>query len=213
MRQGRIILIRHGRTKWNKLRYIGWEDVPLDRCGQQQAESVSRQLQDEKIDHIYSSPLSRALDTIRPFAETRNLPIRTSDDLKELCYGNMQGLLKAEHKLYVKKSHQHVPIPGGESIFDLYKRAKRFIGDLKSDLDLARNIVIVGHFLTNQMLYMVLCNIPFDTDLNQISYKPGNGSLFELQYMIDDKSKNRTTQADDLPNNRITFSIAKSEDV
>ena len=188
MNQGRIILVRHGHTSWNKLRYIGWEDIPLDNSGRQQAEDVRQQLRNEKIDVIYSSPLIRALETIRPFAEKQHLKIRTSDDLKELCYGNMQGMFKSDTRIYVKKNHQHVPVPGGESISDLHRRVKKFVGRLNDDFSLARNIIIVGHFLTNQMLYMVLHNIPFNTNLNQLSYKPGNGSLLELQYMFCNKN-------------------------
>ncbi|MFQ5729622.1 MAG: histidine phosphatase family protein [Waddliaceae bacterium] len=184
MNHGRIILIRHGRTVWNKLRYIGWKDIPLDNCGRQQAENVKRQLLEEDIDVIYSSPLIRALDTIRPLSKERNLPVRTSDDLKELCYGNIQGMLKSENKIYVKKNHLHVPVLGGESVFDLYLRVRKFVSGLIDDLSYERHIIIVGHYLMNQMLYMLMRKIPFKTDLNQLTYKPGHGSLLELHYKM-----------------------------
>lgn len=184
MSQGRIILIRHGRTKWNKWRYLGWEDIPLNDCGRQQAEDVKIALKDEQIDVIYASPLIRAIDTIQPLAQERNLPIKKSHHLKELYYGKFQGMLKSEQKVNVKRDYRENPVPGGESLFALYSRAERFLQALRDDLSAGSSIVVVGHFLINQMLYMVLHNIPFENGFNQIPYKPKNGSLFEIQYMI-----------------------------
>ena len=75
MTPGRLYLVRHGRTAGNTVRYVGWGDEPLDDVGREQARALAAQLADEPIDVVYSSPLSRALDTARPLAEAHGAPL------------------------------------------------------------------------------------------------------------------------------------------
>ena len=81
---GRIMLIRHGRTAENKQSYVGWKDIPLNPVGIAQARAVAVLLAGERIDAVYSSPLSRALATAGPLAEQRGLSVRVRDALKEI---------------------------------------------------------------------------------------------------------------------------------
>ncbi len=63
----RLILIRHGETDWNvEGRWQGQIDVPLNDRGREHARQVAVNLADEGIQVIYSSDLSRALDTAEP---------------------------------------------------------------------------------------------------------------------------------------------------
>jgi len=59
-----IFLIRHGRTEWNKKEvFRGHLDISLDEVGKAQAEATGRVLQEVNLGIIYSSPLTRALQT------------------------------------------------------------------------------------------------------------------------------------------------------
>lgn len=184
MTEGRIFLIRHGKTEWNGERYLGWEDVPLNETGRKQADEIERALQNERIDVVYSSPLTRALETIRPFAQRRGIAVHATDDLRELHYGRWQGSCKSNHKLDVVRRYRVSRLPGGESLFDVYLRAVCFIGRLGPDLGAGNHIAVVGHFWSIKMLEGVIRLVPFESILDQPSYPPKNGSLLEMKYRV-----------------------------
>jgi len=60
----RIFLIRHGETEWNVLGLSqGWEDVPLNENGREQAAHLALNFSALSISAIYTSVLSRAVET------------------------------------------------------------------------------------------------------------------------------------------------------
>jgi len=65
----RIFLIRHGETEWNVLGLPqGWEDVPLNEIGKEQAAHVALNFSNLSISAIYTSVLSRAVETATTIA-------------------------------------------------------------------------------------------------------------------------------------------------
>ena len=71
-----IILIRHGETDWNTQQvFRGRADVALNKVGLAQAEAVGISLHNRAIDALYSSPLSRALDTAHMLAKSRTIEV------------------------------------------------------------------------------------------------------------------------------------------
>ncbi len=96
-----IGLVRHGETEWNlNRRYQGWEDIPLNETGEEQARLVARAIaQEPRWDAIYSSPLSRALSTARAIAELTGFDRIVEDpDLRERFYGEAEGLTADERE-------------------------------------------------------------------------------------------------------------------
>jgi len=182
---GRIMLIRHGRTAENKQSYVGWKDIPLSPAGVEQARAVAVRLAEERIDAVYSSPLSRALATACPLAEQRGLSVRVRDALREIDYGQYQGMLKSERKLRLKEQHLFLPLPGGESLFDVYQRVERLLRELYADLIAARHLAIVGHFWSNRMLVGAISQLPFTEIFSRSGYRPETGSVFEIAYRVD----------------------------
>lgn len=179
---GRILLIRHGRTAGNGQRYVGWEDLPLDAEGQAQALAVAARLVGEQVDTIYASSLARALATAQPLAAQRGLPVMACPALREIDYGDYQGLLKAERALRLRRQHTHTRLPNGESLFDVYQRVCTLLDPLGHDLASGRQIAIVGHFWSNRMLVGALRRQPFDEIIACGDYRPANGSIFALHY-------------------------------
>ena len=59
-----IYIIRHGKTELNKAKVLqGRSDFPLNEEGIRQAEEAAARLGDVTFAHVYSSPLSRAVQT------------------------------------------------------------------------------------------------------------------------------------------------------
>ncbi len=96
MAQTRILLVRHGQTSWNlgagQVRYRGQTDIPLDEVGHAQAHALADRLADEPIAGIYTSPLSRAVQTAQPTAEQHGLPVVPHPGLLDMHLGEWQGL-------------------------------------------------------------------------------------------------------------------------
>ena len=79
----KFIVVRHGNSLSNiDKTFTGHIDAPLSEVGVEQAKLVSNYILSEyKVDKVFSSDLSRAVDTIKPFAQKVNLEI-----IKEKVY-------------------------------------------------------------------------------------------------------------------------------
>ena len=77
-----LILVRHAHTDWTPD-----EMRPLSDRGRADAFRVAAALADLPIHAIYSSPYTRARQTVEPLSTARGLPIVTIDDLRERHLG------------------------------------------------------------------------------------------------------------------------------
>ena len=126
----RLYLIRHGQSAGNaEGRFGGHGPTPLSELGQQQAEKTARVLAKEGISAIYSSDLTRAVQTAEPLARLLNLPIHTSPAFRERNVGVLEGLTFDESKqkfpqdyyALINRNIHHV-ITEGESYRHLLRR-------------------------------------------------------------------------------------------
>ncbi|MGH2819493.1 MAG: histidine phosphatase family protein [Actinomycetota bacterium] len=87
------MFVRHGATEWNLSRRAqGQADVTLTDEGRAQAERTAGLLASETVDAIYSSDLSRALETARPIAEVHGLEVTQDPAFREIDQGEWTGL-------------------------------------------------------------------------------------------------------------------------
>ena len=99
-----IYVFRHGETDANiEHRMQGWLDTPLNSNGVAQARALAQKLVDVKFDHVYSSPLSRALDTARAVVGDQHIVL--NGDLREWNMGDFCG-----HILRLTDSPADTPI-------------------------------------------------------------------------------------------------------
>ncbi|SIQ45859.1 histidine phosphatase family protein [Paenibacillus macquariensis] len=87
-----IGLIRHGVTDWNhEYRAQGQADIPLNDEGRRQAELLSKRMNNEDWDYIYSSDLSRALETAEMIGRIKNIEVKIDQGLREMNCGLIEG--------------------------------------------------------------------------------------------------------------------------
>jgi broad specificity phosphatase PhoE len=161
-----IILARHGETAWNTAQiFRGRVDVPLSDAGLDQAERLGEYLSGEKIDVIYSSPLSRAVQTAGPIARYQELDVNTIDNIIDIDYGEWQGIPSAEVKEKYPELYQdwldtpeQVRMPAGESLEDVRRRALPFLEDAVMRCGEGR-IVLVSHRVVNKVLICALLRL------------------------------------------------------
>ena len=98
----KLVLIRHGQSRWNEQnRFTGWTDVDLSAKGRQEAKEAGDMLKagGYTFDVAYTSVLKRAIRTLWIVLDEMDLmwiPVQRSWRLNERHYGALQGLNKAE---------------------------------------------------------------------------------------------------------------------
>jgi broad specificity phosphatase PhoE len=92
-----IFLARHGESDWNvEKRFQGHTDRPLTKHGREQAHSLAALVAREKIDAVYTSPLSRARETAEIVAAGTGLEPVALPELREVDTGNWSGLSRTD---------------------------------------------------------------------------------------------------------------------
>ena len=135
----RLLLVRHGDTELNSAeRYWGRTDVKLSLAGIRQAECLRDRLATEQIDIVYSSDLRRALLTAETIASRHNLQVITCPELREIDFGDIEGLTFAEARqlypevarLWAERSPK-LKYPSGDSIEEFGSRVSNFLRRLE----------------------------------------------------------------------------------
>jgi broad specificity phosphatase PhoE len=155
-----LYLLRHAATEANLARPPRLQgrrhDPPLARLGIRQAEATRDFLAVRPIDHCYSSPLLRAVQTATIVAAPHGLSPLPVEALTECDVGSWEGLdwqtiryLDAEaYHRFMSNPAEH-GYPGGESFADVYRRASAALEDLLQ-AHAGRAILIVSHHVVNR---------------------------------------------------------------
>lgn len=155
----RIILVRHSQTEWNREeRFRGQADMPLNETGQEQARRMAHRLRNEPIAAIYTSPLSRAIQTAEIIASVCSLDVQVDAAFLDINYGAWAGLSPAEvaacdpetYRLWYTSPHLVHP-PNGECLEDVRSRVLYGIERIVLRHPDATALV-VGHQVVNKVL-------------------------------------------------------------
>lgn len=147
-----IILVRHGRTAWNREeRFRGRADLPLDDFGIRQAEAAGERLADSGASAVYASPLKRTMMTAEPIAGRVGLSVQPTEELIDIHYGDWQGLSTDEAReldseLYRKwiETPQEASFPGGEGLRDVRQRVELIIERVLKEHP-GQTVILVSH--------------------------------------------------------------------
>jgi broad specificity phosphatase PhoE len=130
MSAARLIFVRHAEPHEEMHgRVCGRTDVDLSKLGHAHAAQIASSLASQPIVAVYSSPLRRALATAAPIAQRFGVEPVIVDDLRELNFGELEGLTleEATTRYPVEAQWMIAPaaasFPGGESVASLRERA------------------------------------------------------------------------------------------
>lgn len=136
-----LFFIRHGQTDFNKTkRFMGSLDIPLNRHGISQVLEALPLLQQQTISAIYTSPLTRALQTASIISYFLELPLFVVANLQERNFGLMEGKRKPH---YQKKF-----FPKGEALHIFKNRTLQSLKKIRHD-----KALIVAHSGTFKILH------------------------------------------------------------
>jgi broad specificity phosphatase PhoE len=155
-----LYLLRHGATEANLAqppRLQGRRhDPPLAPLGIRQAEATRDLLAIRPLDHCYSSPLVRAVQTAAIVAAPHGLTPRPLDGLTECDVGRWEGLdwqtircgENEAYRRFMANPAAH-GYPGGESFADVALRATRTLEELLVRYE-GQAILVVAHHVVNR---------------------------------------------------------------
>ena len=148
----RLIFVRHAEAEGNINRmFHGWTDSRITEKGHKQAKLAAERLAEIPIDVIYSSSLTRTLQTAQYISEKKNLPIIRTDKLKEINGGDWEQkyweeipcLYPEENYTWENEPHLH-KMPNGENMEEFFERLLTEVKYIINN-NPGKNICIVTH--------------------------------------------------------------------
>ena len=207
-----LLLIRHGETEWNSAARIqGYRDIGLSERGRRQAQVLARFLAGHRLDAVYASDLSRAIQTAEPLAQQRALALRIDARLKERSFGLFEGSTYAEaearwpheYAIWSRRDPGHA-LPGGESFLDARRRVLAGLGDIARE-HAGQTVAVVTHGGVLDIIYRTAQGIPWETPrshllpnacINRVQVQHPGPALLVLSWA---ESAHLDAAADELP--------------
>jgi probable phosphoglycerate mutase len=189
MKEGvlRILLVRHGETDWNKAgRFQGRTNVGLNEKGKAQAKALGVALRQEPLKAIYSSPISRAVETARAINRSHKVPLVRHEGLMEMDLGDFEGLLgtdlNKEHPEFLRKWREDptsVRMPHGEALQEVQERAWAVVQEIVETHHEGTVLLCAHNFVIRTILCKVL-GMPM-SDFRRFRLSVGAISIIEMR--------------------------------
>ena len=181
----KLILVRHALTVDNqKSRLSGHIDSSISEEGKEQIDKITNYLKDFDIDKIYTTTSSRTKDTVKKLSELKSIEIIEKESLKEISFGDFEGLTFDEIKDKYPKEFQDMiekgyeyKYPNGESLIDSYNRVCIELDNIISNND-DITILICSHGGTIRNIITYLISNSYKYHWN---FKIDNGSVTILE--------------------------------
>ena len=160
-------LVRHGQTDWNvQRRYQGHTDIPLNSLGREQASELAAELNGSQIAAIYSSDLSRAMETAAILAQHTSTLVTPDRRLREISMGDWEGrtLFEVNQELPggvdgLAYTEAHSRAPGGESLAEVAERVRAFADEI-AERHPGQIVLVVMHGLSLAALRCLAVGLP-----------------------------------------------------
>lgn len=167
MKSKKIYLVRHGQTDFNLKGIVQGSgvDSSLNECGREQAESFYDTYRHVRFGRIFTSQLKRSIESVSKFIND-GIPYEPLRGLNEINWGTREGTeITPEEDAYYhsviaawQNGKTNMPIEGGESPEDVYKRqseAIKIIENCQED-----TVLICMHGRAIRILLCRLLNYP-----------------------------------------------------
>jgi len=162
--------------------------VPLNQKGREQGHALALALKEEPIKAIYSSPLTRAMETaclIKVFHPSVSL--FEEDGLIEMDLGNFDGmdagdwaLQHADFRKAWRENPASVTMPGGESLSDVQGRAIKALYRIKDLYPSGSTLLLCSHNFVNLTLLCYALEIPLDR-FRELRQEPAALNILYMQ--------------------------------
>ncbi len=177
----KLYIVRHGETNENKAtKLMGRSPGKLSATGKTQALVTGETLLNKNINIIYSSPLSRCLDTANLINQFLKKEIVKDDLLLERDFAQLTNSVhkNIDFNALDTPSEENTRL-GVESLASVQERTIKFIEKIK---DAHRNkiVLVVGHNNPIRMMFAVLLNSTYHEILSKYKIHNCGISVFDI---------------------------------
>lgn len=154
---GLLVISRHTESEWNLLgKWTGLNDVDLTEKGQREAIQIGEVLKDLQFDIVYTSEQRRTHQTLAGILKGSvhpDVPHQIHGEVNERDYGDLTGKNKwevqdeiGEEAFKGIRRGWDYPVPGGETLKDVYARVVPFFdNEILPQLKAGKNVLMVAH--------------------------------------------------------------------
>ena len=161
-----IHLVRHGSTVVSdEGRFAGASDVALSDRGRDEAKRLGRRLAGQDFVAIYTSPMTRCIDTATALAASHDLTPQTRSELLEVDHGRWEGLTRSEVQTRFPEEYaawQEDPFSfapqGGTTGASVVARVMPLLHRIARE-HAGREVLVVSHKATIRLLVAILLGI------------------------------------------------------
>ena len=183
-----LYMLRHGQTPASRENvFSGSIDPPLTDVGLAMAEAFAHAYAHIAWNAFYCSPMLRTRQTLAPLAQLTGIEPMLEDGLRELHYGEWEGMKQDEVKArwpdafaYWAADPASRGTPGGETAFHVAARAMTVIEAIRSR-HRDGNILIVSHKATLRIIACALLGIDVRRYRDRIAQPVAAVSLYEMK--------------------------------
>lgn len=174
-----IYIVRHGETDWNKEgRIQGSTDNSLNAKGKEQAAAIAAQLGLISIDQIYTSGLSRAIQTGDAFKG--KAPIISQPLLNERSFGIFEGKVDKDvaKDLGPRAMSLNDDMDGGENLASIAKRVGQATREIV-ERHPGGTVMIIAHSGVNPLVIGELIGLAPEKAIKEI--RQSNDEVYKLE--------------------------------
>jgi len=189
----KLILVRHGQSTYNKQGlWAGKTDVPLTDQGKVEAQAAGQEIKGIDIATVFVTNQQRTQETwtgIERVIKDQSFNLIIAPQFRERDYGDFTGQNKWEMKeKYGEEQWQrwrrgwNEPIPNGETLKDVYKRAVPYYqSEVLPKLREGQNVLVVASGNSLRALVKYLDGIS-DDDISQLEIPTGGILIYDIDY-------------------------------
>ena len=193
-----IYLLRHAQSVANTKGILAGQDnsVELSKDGHKQAQLLAPYLSTIKMNRVYSSPLTRCIQTISPFMQLNpNLDFEIDESFIEMDYGVWSGkrlssLARDKRWKSVQNKPSTFTFPQGESFRSMRKRVDLALIRLSKEKG---NVLVVTHGDIIKMSLASALGLPIDrfqkfvaepASLTVINYEKNGSTVLQTNFKV-----------------------------
>ena len=180
-------MIRHGQTAASRdNRFSGSLDPPLTPAGEAMAQAFASAYASIEWDAIYASPMLRTRQTAEPLCRLTGVPATVEDGLKEIGYGEWEGLKQDEVRARWPEAFAYWAddvasrgTPGGETAFHVAARAMRVVEAVRTR-HAQGNVLLVSHKATLRIITCALLGLDVRLFRQRLAQPVGAVTVFSV---------------------------------